>query len=244
MRKWSEAFYFEKGIKCSRRVARDYKSEAWYSTEGGKYMKQILCFGDSNTWGYNPKDGSRFPWEVRWTGLLQKDLENNEARVVEEGLCGRTTVFEDALRVGRSGIKLLPVLLEAHRPDVLVIMLGTNDCKTIYKASSGVIAKGVENLINAVEKFDKNIKVLIISPIHLKEGVGEAGFDPEFNDDSVEVSHGLAAAYKAVADRHNASFLDASSVAKASEYDREHMDPVNHALLADAISSKVKELLA
>lgn len=207
-------------------------------------MQQVLCFGDSNTWGYNPKDGSRFPWEIRWTGLLQTRLGSSNVRVVEEGLCGRTTVFEDALRIGRSGIKLLPVLLETHRPDVLVIMLGTNDCKTVYGACAGVIGKGIEKLILAAKQYDSNLKVLVVSPIHLKEGVGDKGFDLEFNENSVAISHELAKEYEEIANKHKVAFLDASLVAVPSDFDREHMDSYNHSLLANAIENKVKELLA
>lgn len=71
-------------------------------------MTEVLCFGDSNTWGYNPKDGSRFSWEIRWTGRLQKELQGDGIRVLEEGLCGRTTIFEDPLRQGRRGTELFP----------------------------------------------------------------------------------------------------------------------------------------
>ena len=68
--------------------------------------------------------------------------------MIEEGLCGRTTVFDDPFREGRRGTQLFPTLLETHRLlDCIVIMLGTNDCKTVYGASAGVIAKGVEKLI-------------------------------------------------------------------------------------------------
>lgn len=207
-------------------------------------MKQVLCFGDSNTWGYNPVDGSRFPWEIRWTGRVQESLNKDDVRIVEEGLCGRTTVFEDALRAGRSGISLLPVLLEAHRPDVLVIMLGTNDCKSVYGVSAGVIAKGIDRLISAANQFDKNLKLLIVSPIHLVDGVGEEGFDPEFGEESVKTSHGLAREYERVARSHEAAFLDASLIARGSDSDREHLDEENHRKLAQAISEKLKELLA
>lgn len=58
-------------------------------------MKQVLCFGDSNTWGYDGESRKRLPWGVRWTSLLQEKLNKEEYRVIEEGLCGRTTVFED-----------------------------------------------------------------------------------------------------------------------------------------------------
>lgn len=132
-------------------------------------MKQILCFGDSNTWGYDGESRKRLPWGKRWTSLLQEkfDVEtakqgiqagNNTAdqreagnaehksgesvRIIEEGLCGRTTIFEDPLRDGRRGTALLPTLLETHDGvDVIVLMLGTNDCKTVFGASAEVIAK-------------------------------------------------------------------------------------------------------
>lgn len=207
-------------------------------------MKQVLCFGDSNTWGYNPKDGSRFDWDVRWTGKVQGELESSDVRIIEEGLCGRTTVFEDPLRIGRSGISWLPVLLESHRPDLLVIMLGTNDCKTVYSASAGVIARGIDNLVTVAEKISPNTKILVVSPIHLGDGVGEEGFDPEFNESSVRTSHNLASEYAKVASKHNAAFLDASLFAGSSKYDREHMDAETHTKFASVISTKIKELLA
>lgn len=91
-------------------------------------MKQILCFGDSNTWGLIPKTGERFPWGIRWTSILSEKLGQDKYHVVEEGLCGRTTVFDDPLRDGRCGVKVLPTLLESHDPiDLSIIMLGTND---------------------------------------------------------------------------------------------------------------------
>lgn len=105
-------------------------------------MQQVLCFGDSNTWGYNPENGERFPWGVRWTSILQQKLADKDIRIIEEGLCGRTTVFEDPLRQGRKGVSLFPTLLETHKPENIVIMLGTNDCKTVFSASPDVIGKG------------------------------------------------------------------------------------------------------
>lgn len=101
-------------------------------------MKQILCFGDSNTWGLIPKTGERFPWGIRWTSILSEKLGQDKYHVVEEGLCGRTTVFDDPLRDGRCGVKVLPTLLESHEPiDLSIIMLGTND----ISSSLGIIPK-------------------------------------------------------------------------------------------------------
>ena len=66
----------------------------------------ILCFGDSNTYGYKPDGTGRFDTDTRWTSLLQKKL-GADHRVIEEGLCGRTTVFQDDLREGRRGLDLI-----------------------------------------------------------------------------------------------------------------------------------------
>ena len=111
-------------------------------------MKEILCFGDSNTYGLIPKTGGRYDRDTRWTGILEKRLYEKDYRIVEEGLCGRTTIFEDELREGRRGADLLPTLLESHAPlDRVILMLGTNDCKTYYSASPELIGLGIEKLL-------------------------------------------------------------------------------------------------
>ena len=156
--------------------------------------------------------------------------------IIEEGLCGRTTVFEDELREGRKGAAFLPTLLESHAPvDRVVLMLGTNDCKTFYNASAEVIGLGVERLVEQIRKADKNIRILLISPIQLGEGVWEQGYDPEFNEKSVEVSKGLKAVYQKVAEKYGCDFLAASDVAEPSKEDREHLNEEGHKKLAEAV---------
>ena len=102
-------------------------------------MKQILCFGDSNTWGLIPKTNQRYPWGVRWTSILDNELNrhfNNEYRVIEEGLCGRTTVFDDPLRDGRNSFKLLPTILESHNPVTDVILMTARQYTTLRQKLS------------------------------------------------------------------------------------------------------------
>lgn len=203
-------------------------------------MKQILCFGDSNTYGLIPGTKDRYPWEVRWTGILAEGIKEKGFRVVEEGLCGRTTVFEDELRDNRRGAAVLPMILESHQPlEKVVLMLGTNDCKTIYQASAEVIGKGVEKLVHQIQAADENIEILLVSPILLGEGVGEEGYDPEFNQESVETSKGLKAVYEQVAKRNGCAFLAASDYAKASGADREHLDEKGHRQLAEAVLQRI-----
>ena len=135
-------------------------------------MREILCFGDSNTYGLIPKTGGRYDRNTRWTGILEQRLYEKDYRIVEEGLCGRTTVFEDELREGRRGASLLPTLLESHAPlERIILMLGTNDCKTYYNASPEVIGRGIEKLLEQIKSIAGTAKVLLVSPIALGDEV-------------------------------------------------------------------------
>jgi lysophospholipase L1-like esterase len=199
-------------------------------------VKQILCFGDSNTYGLIPATGDRYGWGVRWTSILDERVRADGYRVIEEGLCGRTTVFDDPLRDGRRGTDLLPTLLETHKPiDILILMLGTNDCKTFYDASAEVIGRGVERLLDQAAYANPSVKVLLVSPIHLGDEVWKEQFDPEFSKDRIAVSKKLAKVYRQIAIKRNIAFLAASDFASPSDIDREHLDEKGHVALADAI---------
>ncbi len=153
-------------------------------------MKTILCFGDSNTYGLNPRHQTRFPDTIRWTGQLQQMLPN--WRIAEEGLCGRTTVFPDPIRTNRTGADALPMLLETHAPlEAVILMLGTNDCKACFHNTPNQIGQGVTRLIQQIRQFSETLSILLLSPIHLAQGVGEIGFDTAFDANSVDVSHKL-----------------------------------------------------
>ena len=118
-------------------------------------------------------------------------------------------------------------------------MLGTNDCKTIYKASPYIIGRGIEILIQQVKDFNSNIKILLVSPIFLGDRVWEDGFDPEFNEEAVEKSHKLKDVYKDIANKYGCSFLAASDYANPSETDQEHMNEEGHRALSNAIYEKL-----
>ena len=206
-------------------------------------MKQILCFGDSNTWGLIPATRKRYPWGVRWTSILQEKTKKDDVRIIEEGLCGRTTVFEDELRTGRKGTAVLPMILESHSPlDEVIIMLGTNDCKRAYNVSAEVIGKGAELLISQVKAIQPQSKILLVSTIDLGDEVWKSEFDPEFSKESVAVSKQLKNVYEKVAEKENVYFLAASDFAKSSKKDMEHLSTEGHAALAEAIYKKQKEM--
>lgn len=204
-------------------------------------MSNILAFGDSNTWGLIPGTDQRYPWGIRWTSLLQEKVYN--ARIIEEGLCGRTTVFDDKLRPFRNGAEVLQLSLETNYPlDAAIIMLGTNDCKKIFNASAHVIGKGLSLCLDRLEQHLDPSRILVVSPIALGDQVWQPEKDPEFDISSILTSKQLKEEFEEVAKRHGNFFLAASDVAKASTVDDEHMDETGHRAFADAVYNKLLEM--
>jgi len=204
-------------------------------------MRAILCYGDSNTWGDPPGGVGRYEWTVRWPGILQERL-GGDYRVVEEGLCGRTTCFDDPLSPNRNGLTYLPVALETHYPiDILVIMLGTNDVKARYNHSAFTIAQGAGELLVAAKKFEPKIRnILLVAPPHV---VKSDNVESSFVFDGAESkSQELAQYFKYFADMNGCHFFDAASVARSSPIDGIHIDAGNHKILAEALSKKVRNV--
>ena len=202
-------------------------------------MKRILAFGDSNTWGYDPATKERYDKDIRWTGLLQNAL-GDDALILEEGLCGRTTVFDDANRAGRNGFAALPSILKAVEPiDTAIIMLGTNDCKSVFGASAGVIAAGMEKCIAKLTEYVKPENILLISPFYLGEAALNFGNDVQ----SLAVSRELKDAYKALSDKYGAAFLAASDITEASKVDGQHLTAEGHHALSKAVLKVMNNIL-
>lgn len=204
----------------------------------GERMKNILCFGDSNTFGSNPS-GGRWSKKERWTGLLAAYLGEGYS-IYEEGLGGRTTVFDDPLEPNRNGSLTLPVSLHSHRPlDLVILSLGTNDCKCLFNANPRVIAKGLEKLVKMVKTYDYGEfypvpQVLVIAPIHIGEAIETSSF-ASFDQHSYQLSLLLGDFIKEMAQRNKVLFFDASEVAHPSSIDQLHMDKESHEQLSKAL---------
>lgn len=205
-------------------------------------MKTILCFGDSNTYGYHPKTKKRYAETIRWTGRLQEKIHSYGWRVIEEGLCGRTTMLDGIHRENRNGAAVLPMLLETHMPlDAVILMLGTNDCKTQFHATPESIGVGITKLISQIRAMNPSLPVLLISPIHLAQNIAEK--DSAFSDGSVLVSHALKDVYAAIAKQEGCLFFAASDYAEPSIADGEHLDAEGHRRLAEQIFTALQPLL-
>lgn len=208
--------------------------------------KTVLCYGDSNTWGQTPdKTGRRRSSDIRWTGVLQKNLGNSYS-VIEEGLSSRTTDLDYAKKPGRNGRTYLEPCLDSHAPlDVVVLMLGTNDFKIEFNRSVEEIAQAIHELVELIQaktaKYSGTpARIILVSPIlvdgnapRIKEWYGE-----HYDDESVQKSHQLAASLKKVAQTTGCSFVDAAQVARAGE-DGIHFDEGSHRALGNLLADQL-----
>jgi lysophospholipase L1-like esterase len=207
--------------------------------------KRIVCFGDSNTWGYNAATNGRFDDDVRWTGVLSSEL-GNEYSVVEEGISGRTTVFEDPLNEGLCGIKHLFTTLISHSPlDLLIIMLGTNDTKERFSATPQNISDGIDRLIKKAvmsNVWRGEPRILIIAPIIIGEKCYSSNVAGGMGTLCVEKSRELPRLMMQCAKLNNCEFMDCNEYAKVNEIDYMHFDSESHTAFGKAVAEKVKDL--
>lgn len=208
-------------------------------------IKNILCFGDSNTYGLIPGNIGRYDRNTRWTGLLQKKLGEDHF-IIEAGCSGRTTMHDDVSRLYKNGSKSLLQIIQDNSPiDMIVLMLGTNDLKKVYEPTPEKLGRGIETLVDIIENssdsnFGKIIKLLIVSPLHLEDDVWKKKYDVDFDEKSVEVSRNLTKVYKDIAKKHKSYFIDASSVTKVSNKDCQHLNEEGHRKMAEAIYDVIK----
>ena len=212
-------------------------------------MKSILCYGDYNTWGCIPLRGlessGRYPPATRWPGVLRREL-GEDCWVVEAGLNGRTTVWDDALQPHRNGHRLLPPTLLTHEPlDLVIIMLGTNDLKRRMGGSAREIAEGAGTLVDLVAGSGcgpqgSAPQTLLICP----PPVGHLDALADEFEGATEKSRQLAGHFEAIAAAHSCAFLDAGAVITSSDADGIHLEEPEHERLGIAVAEHVRPLLA
>ena len=204
--------------------------------------KRILCFGDSNTWGYTPITGERYPKGVRWTSLLG---EYTGAEIIEEGLNGRTSAFEDPLLPHAKGIDYIDACVASALPcDLLVVMLGTNDMKKYVCNCVDASAKAVAMICNRAKLIAPDLKVLMVSPIVIGNWRPQLGEMLQLDMQSIENSYRFHEFFKQQAELNGFYYLDAAQFAEPSKEDAVHMTPENHQKLARAIADKVEEIFS
>jgi lysophospholipase L1-like esterase len=209
--------------------------------------KRIVCFGDSNTWGYDGESCMRFDEDTRWTGVLAHALGEGYT-VIEEGQNGRTTVWDDPVEGEKNGLNYLGPCLESHKPfDLIVIMLGTNDLKSRFNVCACEIAESAGRLVKTAmqEEYGRNgdaPKVLLVSPIHTGD-MAKSRFSYMFRSSAMEESKKMAGFFLQIAEELGCGFFDAASVARPDKSDLLHMDAASHKALGSALAGKISAML-
>ena len=213
-------------------------------------MKTILCYGDSNTWGYIPGSAVRYALHQRWTGVLQHVLGAGFV-VIEEGLNSRTTVLDDPTKPFKNGKDYLIPCLDSHAPlDVVILMLGTNDLKHRFGLSAFDIGANVATLLGLVKQSTSSSaggspQVLLMAPppVGRLTTVGPTNF-PEIFRGAEEKSKMLGEVYQKFAQEAGVAFLDTSEVIISSDVDGIHFEAEEHRKLGEAVAKRVQQLLA
>ena len=212
-------------------------------------MIKIVCFGDSNTYGYEPVTGGRYDESIRWPKRLQKML-GDDYEIFEEGQNGRTIANDDPWEGGtKCGMDYVLPMLETKRPDLLIIMLGSNDLKIKFSLPPADIAGSLITMIMKIRGYCRSflgcpdMKILVIAPPAISEPFSESRFETFFGkDDAVARSIELAKWYELVADQNDCYFLNATKEVAAGKEDHLHLDPEGHARMAELVKNKIEEI--
>ncbi|MEH6727979.1 MAG: SGNH/GDSL hydrolase family protein [Hyphomicrobiales bacterium] len=214
--------------------------------------KNILFYGDSLTWGWMPVlEGApsyRFPYDQRLAGIMAAELGDG-FHIVEEGLSGRTTSVDDPNDPRLNGSTYLPAALASHLPlDLVIVMLGTNDTKSIFNRTPFEIANGMAKLVGQIASSAGGVgtpypapKTLVVAPPPLVP-MPHPHFQGMFGGGH-EKSAELGAHYRNMADFMKVDFLNAGDVITTDGVDGLHLTAQNNADLGKAIANKVHDIL-
>ncbi len=207
-------------------------------------MRVVLCYGDSNTHGYNAATQARLAPDVRWTGVLAREL-GSEYRIVEEGLGGRTTVWDDPIEGDKNGKTYLTPCLYSHAPiDLVMIALGSNDLKKRFSLSPFDVAAGAATLVRIALASTAGPdghapQVLLISPPRITEICDDYA---EMFDGAIEKSAGLIRHFERNAKELGVALLDAGDVVTCDPLDGIHLTAQEHAKMGRAMAAKIHEI--
>ena len=182
---------------------------------------KILCFGDSNTYGYDPRSffGSRYPAQHRWVDLLAQRLG-----------CTAVNAGENGREIPRREGELLRFdrLLTDQKPiDLLVIMLGSNDL--LQGNSAEAVAHRMEAFLEHID-LDRS-GILLIGPPPMQRGEWVPA------QTLIDASAALNRAYKALSQRLGVGFADAGAWNIPLTFDGVHFTEEGHKAFAEGLSA-------
>ncbi|MBO4888025.1 MAG: hydrolase [Firmicutes bacterium] len=217
-------------------------------------MKNILIYGDSNSWGYDytryvPEADTfqRMTEDEHWPGLVRKIL-GPDYNIIVNALNGRTVVWDDPYTPDRSGLKGLRPALDMNAPlDLVILKLGCNELKEFFNLSAAMIAYGMEKLVKECKVSYYGYpapKVLLIAPAQTHPDIGSLRAASRFGPHAYSKSLELGRYYRQVAERNGCGFIDCGEMGfEINAVDGLHYSKADHAKLAPVVAAKIKEML-
>ena len=207
----------------------------------------VLCYGDSNTYGFIPGSGMRYPINVRYPGRLQM-LLGDGYHVIEEGCRGRTTLYDDPIDGWKNGLDYLRPCLHSHRPiHIVILMLGSNDLKAAFHLTAEQIAQSAGKLVDVIKEYTAERqefipKIILVSPPEIGRNIRTSPFYGAFYEEALEESKRFPDFYKKVAEEKGCVFFNAAEYIYPSDIDSLHLTPEGHETLAKELARVVESL--
>ena len=206
-------------------------------------MKKILCFGDSNTYGFIPQSGLRYDKNTRWAGVLQS-LWRNELEVIEAGCNNRTAFIDNPAGIEQTGYKILPKYLKTEYFDIIILAIGVNDLQLFFKPTLKEFEQGIEKLVQITKELSPKSKIILTCPAKLNlDGINNGIFNYQFDEISVEKSYHLPQIYKKLAEKHACKLVDLNEIAKVSPLDGLHFSAESHKKIAEYLYKNLKQTI-
>lgn len=206
-------------------------------------MKKVLCFGDSNTYGFIPQSGLRYDKNTRWTGVLQA-LCGSDFSIIEAGCNNRTAFVDNPAGAEQTGYKILPEYFTKDYFDIVVLAIGINDLQLFFKPTLKEFEQGIEKLIKITKDLSPNAKIILVCPSKLDlAGIKSDVFSFQFDEISVEKSYHLPQIYKKLAEKHACKLVDLNEIAKVSPLDGLHFSAESHKTIAENLYKNLKQTI-
>ncbi len=203
-------------------------------------IKNLLCFGDSNTFGYNPADASRYDENTRWPGILKHLLPG--INIIEAGCNNRTCFRDNPLGNELTGYKVISEYLTKNI-DFMILALGINDTQIKYNVTETDIQRGIEKIIEISKDINSDVKILLVSPSVINKSVLKHHyFSGLFDEESIEKSYLYSKIYGETAKKYNCLFLDLNKIADVSQIDGLHYDKESHLKIANVVCDIINKL--
>lgn len=206
-------------------------------------MIRIICYGDSNTFGFNPADGKRLDKSSRWSGILG-ELLGEGYKVSEEGCNNRNAFFKNPDGRMQCGREYLKQCFDKHPEfDIFILALGTNDMQRFYNITPDIVTEGLNYFLSSINTVSPNAKTILVSPLLLNKDILKSSFSMMFNEESIKRSIWVRELYKQFAKEKGLELFDMNKYATPSSIDGLHFEPEQHKIIAEEISSVIKSLL-